>query len=340
MAKSTNQKLHQAKAAKTDEFYTRFSDIEDELVHYQKHFENKVVYCNCDDPKVSNFFLYFAKSFWHLKLKRLICSCYKNNNPDFFSDGTGERGCFFEYDGFDENGEELREGSKIDKFIKTIKGIEFKGDGDFRSKESIALLKKADIVVTNPPFSLFREFVAQLMEYDKKFVIIGNKNALSYKEVFSLIRENSLWTGYRGFSGGMWFRSDYEGKTEKIVDGEKLINVASIWFTNLDIKKRHAILETIHSYARSPEKYPKYDNYDAINVDKTIEIPMDYDGVMGVPITFLDKYNPQQFGIVGLSASAGYNKEIVGLDFLGTKDARPIVANVVKFARVFIRNKK
>ena len=165
-----------------------------------------------------------------------------------------------------------------------------------RGLSDVELLRQADIVVTNPPFSLFREYVAQLVKYEKKFLIIGNKNALTYKEIFPLIMQNKLWTGYRGFSGGMWFKSTYEGKTEKFVDGEKLINVPSIWYTNLDHKKRHE--EFIFYKKYTPEEYPKYDNYDAINVDKTLEIPEDYNGVMGVPITFLDKYNPEQFEIV------------------------------------------
>ena len=330
MAKGVSQNLHKAKAAKQDEFYTQLVDIENELQYYQKHFEGKVIYCNCDDPKVSNFFLYFARNFWHLKLKKLICSCYRNTDPSHFSLGESDRGCFFEYEGRDSQGKELHALDEIGQFIPTIKSFEFKGDGDFRSKESIALLKKSDIVVTNPPFSLFREFVAQLVEYDKKFVIIGNKNALSYKEIFSLIRENQLWTGYRGFSGGMWFRSDYEGKTEKIVDGEKLINVASIWFTNLDIKKRHEVLEMYYSYAKTPEKYPKYDNYDAINVDKTTEIPFDYDGVMGVPLTFVDKYNPEQFEIVGQMATTKVDEFNFGYPFINGQK---------KYARLLIKQR-
>lgn len=307
MAKGANQNLNQAKVAKKDEFYTQLTDIEKELAHYYDYFEGKVVYCNCDDPKVSNFFLYFARNFWHLKLKKLICSCYKNKKPDFFSDGTGERGCFYEYNGVDENGKELREISEITKFIPTIKSEEFKkGDGDFRSEESIALLKKADIVVTNPPFSLFREFVAQLMEYDKKFVIIGNQNAITYKEIFKLIKENKIWLGASIHSGDREFGvpEHYPLAAAGIrVDdvGNKFIRVKGVrWFVNLDYPKRHEILETAYSYVRTPEHYPKYDNYDAINVNKTAEIPLDYDGLMGVPITFLDKYNPTQFKLIGI----------------------------------------
>ena len=217
--------------------------------------------------------------------------------------------------------------------------------GDFRSQDCIELLKQSDIVVTNPPFSLFREYVAQLIEYEKKFIIIGNQNAASYKEIFALIKENKLWLGASIKSGDREFGVPkyypLEASGIRIDNkGNRFIRVKGVrWFVNLDYPKRHEVLETINSYAKTPEKYPKYDNYDAINVDKTIDIPMDYDGVMGVPITFLDKHNPEQFEIVGLSASAGYDREIVGLDFLGVKDARPLIANKVKFARIFIKRK-
>ena len=283
-----NKNLQAANKAKKDEFYTQLSDIENELRHYKEHFRGKTVLCNCDDPRVSNFFHYFAYNFEHLGLKRLITTCYKNRQPDLFSRHTDEQAVYLVYEG-DRNGNRIPDPEEI--------GIRpLQGDGDFRSPECVELLRQADIVVTNPPFSLFREYVAQLVKYEKKFLIIGNKNALTYKEIFPLIMQNKLWTGYRGFSGGMWFKSTYEGKTEKFVDGEKLINVPSIWYTNLDHKKRHE--EFIFYKKYTPEEYPKYDNYDAINVDKTLEIPEDYNGVMGVPITFLDKYNPEQFEIV------------------------------------------
>jgi hypothetical protein len=285
-----NKDLNAAKTAKKDEFYTQLVDIENELKHYREHFRGKTVLCNCDDPRVSNFFHYFSYNFEQLGLKKLITTCYKNQERDLFSQHDSERAIWLEYNG-DHNGNRVPDPEEI--------GINyFQGDGDFRSQECIELLKQADIVVTNPPFSLFREYVAQLIKYNKKFVIIGNKNAISYKEIFALIKEDKIWTGYRGFAGGMWFRSNYEGKTEKIVNGEKLINVPSIWFTNLDIAKRHEDLILYKQY--TPEEYPKYDNYDAINVNKTLDIPVDYDGVIGVPITFLDKYNPNQFEIVGL----------------------------------------
>lgn len=293
MAKNDN--LHKAKKAKADEFYTQLSDIENECKHYWEHFKGKTILCNCDDPRVSNFFRYFSLNFEHLGLKKLIATCYKNQDIDLFSQESSEKAVYIIYEG-DKNGNRQVDDNELE--VK-----ELQGDGDFRSKECIELLKEADIVVTNPPFSLFREYVAQLIEYEKKFLIIGNKNALTYKEIFTLIKANKIWTGVRGFSGGMWFKSDYEGKTEKIIkdwegNTERIINVPSIWFTNLDHKKRHEELILYKNY--TPEEYPKYDNYDAIEVKKTAEIPMNYNGVMGVPITFLDKYNPEQFEILGL----------------------------------------
>ena len=285
-----NETLKSAKKNKNDEFYTQLCDIEKELSHYKEHFKGKTVLCNCDDPRVSNFFRFFALKFNEWGIKRLITTCYKNQDVDLFSQNTSEKAVWLDYYG-NPNDETCTD-------FSTVEVKHLKGDGDFRSKECIELLKQSDIVVTNPPFSLFREYVAQLIEYDKKFLIIGNKNALTYKEIFKLIKNNEMWTGYRGFSGGMWFSADYEGKTEKIIDGEKLINVPSIWFTNLDNLKRHENLILYKNY--TPEEYPKYDNYDAINVDKTSDIPLDFNGVIGVPITFLDKYNPEQFEIVAL----------------------------------------
>lgn len=293
MAKNDN--LHKAKRAKADEFYTQLSDIENECKHYREHFKGKTILCNCDDPRVSNFFRYFSLKFEDLGLKKLIATCYKSNQIEMFSEQNSERAVYIEYYG-DKNGNRQVDDNELE--VK-----ELQGDGDFRSAECIELLKEADIVVTNPPFSLFREYVAQLVAFEKKFLIIGNKNALTYKEIFTLIKANKIWTGVRGFSGGMWFKSDYEGKTEKFIkdwegNTERIINVPSIWFTNLDHKKRHEELILYKNY--TPEEYPKYDNYDAIEVKKTAEIPMDYNGVMGVPITFLDKYNPEQFEILGL----------------------------------------
>ena len=284
-----NKNLHKAKNNKKDEFYTQLSDIENELKHYKNHFKNKVVYCNCDDPRMSNFFHYFSYNFEDLGLKKLITTCYQNQHRDLFSQHDSERAIYLEYVG-DTNKNKVPDLEEIG--IQTLKG-----DGDFRSDESIALLQQADIVVTNPPFSLFRDYVAQLIKYNKKFVIIGHQNAITYKEIFPLIKENKMWLGF-GFRGGAGhFISNYEDTATANDRKEGMIRVSGVhWFTNLDIAKRHEDLILYKAY--TPEDYPKYDNYDAINVDKTKEIPMDYKGAMGVPITFLDKYNPEQFEII------------------------------------------
>lgn len=289
--KSKAYTLHQAKKSKNDEFYTQRSDIENELTHYEEFFHEKTVLCNCDDPRVSNFFKYFALKFKTLGLKRIITTCYKNNCPDLFSQNASEQAVYLIYDG--NNDESMPDWDKVD--VKPLKG-----DGDFRSKECIELLKQADIVVTNPPFSLFREYVAQLMEYNKKFIIVGHQNAISYKEIFPLIKVNKIWVGY-GFKGGAaHFISNYEDVATAGNHIEGMIRVSGVmWFTNLEIKKRHDELILYKRY--NPEDYPKYDNYDAINVDKTKDIPCDYDGVMGVPITFLDKYCPEQFEIIDIN---------------------------------------
>ena len=307
-----NNNLNAAKAAKKDEFYTQLEDINNELRHYREQFRGKTVLCNCDDPRVSNFFTYFAYNFEFLGLKRLITTCYKNQDADLFSQHQSEKAVYLIYEG-DKNGNNIPDPEEI--------GIHpLKGDGDFRSRECIELLKEADIVVTNPPFSLFREYVAQLIEYDKKFLIIGNVNSNTTKEIFPLIKDKKVWMGASIHSGDrkFWVPDDYElnaagcGIDES---GRKFIRVKGVrWFTNLDYKERH---EDIILYKRySPEEYPKFDNFDAINVDKTEEIPCDYDGVMGVPVTFLDKYNPDQFDILGITktwfgmASKTYGEQI------------------------------
>lgn len=287
MAKNSN--LHAANRAKKDEFYTQLVDIENELKHYRHHFRGKTVLCNCDDPRVSNFFVYFAQNFEFLGLKKLITTCYKSQNSDLFSEHNTERAIYLEYTG-DKNGNRTPDAEEI--------GIHYlNGDGDFRSEECIELLKEADIVVTNPPFSLFREYIAQLIKYDKKFLIIGHQNAITYKDIFKLIQDNKLWLGY-GFKGGAGhFYSKYKDTATAGDHREGMIRVSGVvWFTNLDIIKRHEDIILYKKYI--PEEYPKYDNYDAINVNKTAEIPYDYNGVMGVPITFLDKYNPEQFELV------------------------------------------
>lgn len=292
-----NKNLNAAKEAKKDEFYTQLEDINNELRHYREHFRGKTVLCNCDDPRVSNFFTYFAYNFEFLGLKRLITTCYKNQNMDLFSQNKSEQAIYLIYDG-DRNGNNIPDPEEI--------GIHpLKGDGDFRSRECIELLKQADIVVTNPPFSLFREYVAQLMEYDKKFLIIGNVNANTTKEIFPLIKNNQMWMGASIHSGDrkFWVPDDYELNAAGCgVDetGRKFIRVKGVrWFTNLDYKERHENLILYRNY--SPAAYPKYDNFDAVEVCKTEDIPCDYDGVMGVPVTFLDKYNPDQFEILGIT---------------------------------------
>ena len=290
-----NSDLNAAKKAKKDEFYTQLSDIQEELRHYREHFKGKTVLCNCDDPRVSNFFHYFAYQFEALGLKRLIATCYKNQTPDLFSQNDSERAIWLEYFG-DRNGNRVPDPEEI--------GIHyFEGDGDFRSPECVELLKQADIVCTNPPFSLFREYVAQLVKYDKKFLIIGSQNAVKYKDIFPLIMGNRLWLGIK--SGNMEFKvpQDSEPRATRFwqdATGQKWRSLGNIcWFTNLDHRRRHEELILFRNY--SQDDYPRYFNYDAIEVGKVENIPCDYDGDMGVPITFLDNYNPDQFEIVGMS---------------------------------------
>lgn len=296
---SSNKNLQTAKTSKKDEFYTQLSDIEKELRHYKSHFKGKVVLCNCDDPRVSNFFHFFSYNFENLGLKKLIATCYKNQDSDLFSQHNSEKAVYLVYTG-DKNGDNIPNPEEI--------GIkELKGDGDFRSQESIELLKESDIVVTNPPFSLFREYVSQLIEYEKKFLIIGNLNALTYRDIFKLVKDNKLWFGHSIHSGDREFRvpNDYplNASGSRIDEmGNKYIRVKGVrWFTNLDYTERHEDLILYKKY--TPEEYPKYENFDAINVDKTKDIPMDYEGNIGVPITFIDKYNPDQFEVIGLGIS-------------------------------------
>lgn len=296
--KSSNKNLNNANKAKKDEFYTQLSDIEKELRHYKEHFKDKVVFCNCDDPRVSNFFHYFSYNFEKLGLKKLITTCYKNQNADLFSQNQSEKAIYLEYTG-DKNGDHIPNPEEIG--IKHLKG-----DGDFRSRESIELLKQADIVVTNPPFSLFREYVAQLVEYDKKFLIIGSQNNVSYKDVFNLIKQNRIWLGYM-HPEKFVVPDNYEQREFRSWRDENGTNWRSLgntcWYTNLDISKRHE--EIILHRKFNENDYPKYYNYNAIEVSKLADIPCDYDGEMGVPITFLDKYNPDQFEIIGSSITLG-----------------------------------
>jgi len=274
-----NKNLRQARMKKNDEFYTRLEDIENELRHYRKHFKDKVVYCNCDDPRVSNFFKYFSLNFNYLGLKKLIATCYQNQDYNLFSMHKDPRGIKIEYNG-DVGEDNLPHEEHIE--VETLEE-----DGDFRSEECIEFLKEADIVVTNPPFSLFREYIAQLIEYDKSFLIIGNHNAITYKEVFPLIKENKMWLGVSPRS--MSF---------KLPNGEEK-SVNACWFTNLEHHKRNEELILFRRY--NEKDYPKYANFDAIEVNRTSEIPEDYEGYMGVPITFLSHYNPAQFELIGTS---------------------------------------
>lgn len=283
---SKNANLHRAKKNKKDEFYTQIDDISAEMIHYEQHFKGKTIYMNCDDPSWSNFWRYFHLNFVRLGLKKIISTHYEYENVSTYK---------MEYEG----------GNDADFKVGVRTNLE--KNGDFRSSECIEILKESDIIITNPPFSLFREFVSLLMKYDKKFIIIGNQNAITYKEIFPLIKENKLWLGF-GFKGNVgFFGSPYQDIAKASQHKEGLIRVSGVmWFTNLDHSKKHKLLETSYYYSKRdslyPDLYPKYDNYDAINVDKVSEIPMDYNGIMGVPITFLDKYNPKQFEIIGLSS--------------------------------------
>ena len=339
----SNKLLKDAGKAKADEFYTQLEDIEKEIYHYKKYFKNKTVFCNCDDPRVSNFFYYFSYNFKELKLKKLIISCYKNKQTELFSKNDSQRAIYLEYDG-DKN--RIPDPKEV--------GIHhLKGDGDFRSEECIDILKKSDIVVTNPPFSLFREYIAQLVKYKKKFIIIGNQNAVTYKEVFPLIKNKKIWLGASIHGGDREFGipDSYtpRGSSLRIdKNGKKFVRVVGVrWFTNMDYKERHKELILYKKYKKTD--YPKYDNYDAINVNKTKDIPMDYEGIMGVPITFMDKYNPEQFEIIGLFTDTREinNALIIGkpthLDEQHKKYAGPILKEGNKlratYARIIIKNK-
>ncbi|MDR1545016.1 MAG: adenine-specific methyltransferase EcoRI family protein [Prevotellaceae bacterium] len=310
---STNKDLHKAKDAKNDEFYTQLSDIERELRHYEGHFKNKVVYCNCDDPYESNFFKYFSLNFNNLGLKKLIATCYIGSpiantklslfNEDIEENKTTRVPHKIEISEIPDNIVNLTD---IEILLGSSKNYltRLKRDGDFRSKECIDLLKQSDIVVTNPPFSLFREYVEQLVKYDKKYLIIGNINAITYKEIFKLIKENRAWLGVnmgRGISGFIVPKKYNLYGTETHIDslGNRIVATNNcLWLTNLDTSKRHEDILLSKKYFGNESEYPKFDNYDAINVNKTKDIPMDYKGVMGVPITFLHKFNPEQFEII------------------------------------------
>lgn len=330
--KSKNSNLNNAKKAKNDEFYTRLVDIENELRHYKEQFEDKVILCNCDDPFESNFFKYFALKFNDLKLKKLICTCYDGSKI------TGTQLSLFDFMPEQdiisrktaykiEINEVLDSTADISTLLENNKNklTKLKGNGDFASEECLKILEKSDIVVTNPPFSLARKFISTLFDYDKKFLIIGNKNAITCKEIFPLIKENKMWFGYTNVP--KFIQPDGSEK--------QFGNVG--WYTNLDVKIRHDYL-TLYEHYR-PEKYPKYDNYDAIEVSKVYEIPMDYDGVMGVPITFLDKYCPEQFEI--LSANDYRKNDSVPVKAHGLiKDKDGAINGKPKYARILIKRKE
>lgn len=320
-----NADLMAARAARKDEFYTQLSDIEKETRHYKQHFRGKTILCNCDDPYASQFFVHFFRKFSSYGLKKLVSVCYKNCQPDLFSSNTDDHSIYLEYTGgADESRDPTRD--EISQWVRPLTG-----DGDFRSKECIDLLKQADIVCTNPPFSLFREFVAQLDKYQKQFLIIGNVNAITYKNCFQLIMENKLWLGASIHSGDREFGVPkdyplYAAGCRQDENGNKFIRVKGVrWWTNLDYKERHEELTLYKNF--TSHDFPKYDNYDAINVDSTAEIPCDYYGVMGVPITFLDRYCPDQFEIVGNEYT------------LNVPRGRGYVNGKRMYGRIFIRRK-
>ena len=368
-----NSNLTNAKKAKNDEFYTQFGDIQKEIGAYLEFnpdvFRGKVVYCNCDDPFESNFFRYFALNFNKLGLKQLITTSYKpspvaNTQLGLFGDDktlvktkgrpkiTANKFIINEAHDIDDNGEfNLKD---IAKQLKTNKHNEWTpldGEGDFRSDECINLLKQSDIVVTNPPFSLFREYVKQLFDYNKKFVIIGNKNSVTYKEIFPLIKDNKMWSGKTEWSGGLWFVTMDDGDVDRVVDGFNMKNVSSVWFTNLDHGRRHQPLPLMtmeenlkyskHKEIKGKKAYDKYDNYNAIEVPFTDSIPSDYNGVMGVPISFLDKYNPAQFEILGsdYNVKEGLLPKLINPKWKGKFD-RGYVNNNRLYTRILIKHKK
>lgn len=349
---SGNENLHQANKAKNDEFYTQLEDIEKELCNYKEQFKNKVILCNCDDPYESNFFKYFAMNFNFLGLKKLIATCHSTSHI------IGTQLSIFDIKGIDINPKEKRaykiEISEVTDANKDgaidLTDVEYllknkkntlkllKEDGDFRSEECVKLLKQSDIVVTNPPFSLFREYVSQLTEYNKDFIIMGNTNALTYKEIFKLFKEDKMRTGYTNFNVGMYFYvPDSFEKYHKIVNGKKMVRVAtSCWFTSLEVKKHKEKLILYKNYKE--EEYPKYDNYKAINVNKYTDIPCDYYGVMGVPITFLDKYNPEQFKVVGRAdANIANEDNIYHIDGFKDKGGAPLINGKFVYKRVLIQ---
>ena len=356
-----NDKLKVAKKAKNDEFYTQYQDIEKELNAYLEFndevFKGKTILLPCDDPEWSNFTKYFAQNFEKLGIKKLISTSYAPNSkkvkaaaqltlfetesPLFDAEKSVKNGRIFTLQR-DTTGD-----NRID--VDDLEWKYLEGDGDFRSEEIRKLRDQADVIITNPPFSLFREFLAWVTESEKLFLLIGNKSCVTYKWVFPLIRDNKMWSGRTEWSGGLWFETKDDTDVDKVIDGRNMKNVSCVWFTNLDHGRRHQPLPLMstddnlkfskHKEIKGRSSYQKYDNYEAIEVPFTDAIPSDYPGVMGVPITFLDKYSPEQIEILGMSSSAGYDPFIVGIPFLGGKDARPLVEGKNTYARIFIKHK-
>lgn len=313
---STNVILREARKNKNDEFYTQLSDIEKEIPYYKKYLEGKIVYCNCDDWRKSMFYVYFKTHFDELKLKKLICTGYQ----------SGRFGVAAIYDGVKENTFSLSD------------------DGDFRSEECLKYLEECDVVITNPMYSLFREYIKTLFKYNKKFLIIGSMNVISFREVFPKIRNNEMWEGisFNGtrahFEVPKWFEGKYVYTDD---DGKRMAMVNnSLWFTNIPHEKRNKPIPMTKTYCGHESEYKKYDNYDAIEVGKLKDIPKDYDGVMGVPITFIYQYCPTQFKILGLCASMKYDSEIVGIPFAGEGNAKPKINGNIAYARIFIQKIK
>lgn len=323
-----NSNLGAARRAKNDEFYTQLTDIEKELRHYRGHFKGATVLCNCDDPFESNFFKFFVLNFTRLGLKKLIATCYEGSAVAEYRDGKAKPYKAVVTTVHDTTGDGGVDMEDVRNLFELGENelVELEGDGDFRSEECLALLDEADIVVTNPPFSLFREYVAVLMEHQKNFVIVGNKNAITYKEIFPLLKDDSVWLGSE--SPSEFFTPD--GMTKRVTGLTR-------WFTNLDIKKRHEELILVKKYAGHEDEYPKYDNYDAIEVSKVADIPFDYDGVMGVPITFLDKYSPDQFEIVGGTAN-GQVPNAMKIGHYRTYN-NPVIGDRKVYQRILVRNK-
>lgn len=306
-----NKKLNTAKRNKRDEFYTQLVDVERELRHYKERLKGKIVFCNCDDPEESHFWKYFALNFDFLGLKKLISTHYDYEKPTY----------------------------KLEMTEEGVKRTDLKENGDFRSSECVQILKEADVVITNPPFSLFREYVAQLLEYQKKFIIIGHQNAISYTDTFKLIKEDKMWLGY-GFkrNAAHFINKHYEDYAVDDERKEGMIRVSGVvWFTNFDIRKRHEDIILYKTYVGNESDYPRYDDYEAINVDKVKDIPIDYEGAMGVPITFIDKYNPEQFEIIDAigrhSLIDGPTEERKGLYLTKINGKK-------KYTRIIIKNKK